>query len=273
MRFRRELKVQISSLIIMVLLLVPLISHAESYWWERRGEGWFFYKDPPKEEKKEEVGKEKPETLGPPASISHPPLFTERMKKWGETLLSRAMEEPTVENVRAYMEYNRLMMKLSENFSLAWQKALMMYPELESGVMISDADKDLYFESLREREREILHDLSRKAGLFFFYDGSCPYCERQAYYIKRFLIEHPYFVVKSVSLDGSVFSEFPDTAMDNGISQRLGVNTVPSIFLAFPPDRFERISTGLVTASELKRRLIWYAAQINTEYDSFNTQP
>lgn len=260
MRFRKELWIKIS-FAVMGLLLYSSFSFSGSYWWEREEEGWFFYKDPPKKEEQEEKPRSPLSTTSPSSS---PPLFTERMKKWGEELLSKAMEEPTVENVRAYMEYNRLMMKLSENFSLAWQKALMMYPELESPVPISDADKDLYFESVKEREKEILYRLSRKAGLFFFYDGNCPYCERQAYYLKRFLIENPFFVVKPVSLDGSVFQEFPDTVMDNGISQRLGITTVPSIFIAFPPDRFERISSGLVTTSELKRRLIWYAIEIDT---------
>lgn len=245
------------------ILILTSYSYSESYWWERQEEGWFFYKDPPKENEEEE---KLPKPLSSQIPPSPPPssLFTERMKRWGEELLSKAMEEPTVENVKAYMEYNQLMMKLAENFSLAWQKTLMMYPELESPVPVSDADKDLYFETIKKRETEILYELSRKAGLFFFYDGQCPYCERQAYYLRRFMTENPFFVVKPVTLDGTVFPEFPETVRDNGISQRLGVTTVPSIFLAFPPDRFERISTGLVTTSELKRRLIWYAIEIDT---------
>jgi conjugal transfer pilus assembly protein TraF len=261
-----RLKALISLLLFLALNPNPL-AYSNPFWWERGDEGWFFYKDPPKEEEK------KPEVRLEIPSSQPELLFTERMKKWGEELLSRAMEEPTIENVKAYMEYNNLMMKLSENFSLAWQKALMIYPELEGPVPVSDVDKDLYFETVKEREREILYGLSKKAGLFFFYESSCPYCERQAYHLKRFMVENPYFVIKPVSLDGSVFDEFLDTVMDNGISQRLGVNMVPSIFLAFPPDRFERISTGLITADELKRRLIWYAKEIDTSYYSNFTHP
>jgi len=247
-------------------LISPSFLNSSSYWWERGDEGWFFYKDPKREERKEEEKEIRVEV----SKTSSESLFTERMRRWGEELLSRAMEEPTIENVKAYMEYNNLMMRLSENFSLLWQKALMMYPELESPVPVSDVDKDLYFENKRENEREIIYGLSKKAGLFFFYDGSCPYCERQAYYLQRFRLEYPFFVIKPVSLDGSVMSEFPDTLLDNGISQRLGVTTVPSLFLAFPPDRFERISSGLITADELKRRLIWYDKEIDKSfYSSF----
>jgi conjugal transfer pilus assembly protein TraF len=265
-------KLRLKALISLLLFLAlnPL-AYSGPFWWERGDEGWFFYKDPPKEEKKEE--EKKPEVRLEMPSSQPELLFTERMKKWGEELLSRAMEEPTIENVKAYMEYNNLMMKLSENFSLAWQKALMAYPEFESPVPVSDVDKDLYFGAVKEKEKEILEKLSRKAGLFFFYSTSCPFCERQALHLRRFMAEHPYFVVKAVSLDGGVLSEFPETLIDNGISQRLGVDAVPSIFLAFPPERFERISSGILTAEELKRRLIWYAKEVGTRYSDSPSNP
>jgi len=273
-----KLKEKSKALVLISLLLTVLFAltaYSQPYWWEKEDEGWFFYKDHPwEEEKKEEVKEEKkPEVKRESPAPGPEPLFTERMKKRGEELLSRAMEEPTIENVKAYMEYNNLVMKLSENFSLAWQKALMMYPEFEGPVPVSDADKDLYFQSVRKREQEILQGLSREAGLFFLYSSSCPHCERQALHLRRFMAEHPYFVVKPVSSDGGVLPEFPETMMDNGIFSRLGVDKVPSIFLAFPPDRFERISVGLLTADELKRRLIWYASEIDTTYYNNLSRP
>lgn len=271
MRLRGRLRILIS--LILIFGLAPLV-YSQPYWWEKEDEGWFFYRDPLREEEKEEVKEERKPEVKSESPVPEPiPLFTERMKKRGDELLSHAMENPTIENVKAYMEYNNLMMKLSENFSLAWQKALMMYPEFEGPVPVSDADKDLYFQSVREREQEILQGLSREAGLFFFYSSSCPHCERQAAHLRRFMAEHPYFVVKPISLDGGVLPEFPETVMDNGISSRLGVDKVPSIFLAFPPDRFERISVELLTADELKRRLIWYASEIDTTYYNNLSRP
>lgn len=246
-------------LLFFYLLLGPLSVSASGYWWQKSDEGWFFYKDAPPKEKKEEKPRveKKPEVQpGPPL-----PLFTEQMKRKGEELLSAAMENPNFENVKAYMEHNYQMMKLSNMFSLLWQKVLMMHPELGGPAPVSDADKDLYFAALREKNREILYRLSREAGLFFFYTTSCPSCERQAYYLERFKKEYPFFIIKPVTLDGGVFEGFPDTVMDNGIATRLGIDVVPAIFLAYPPDRFERISSGLVTTDELKRRLIWYATE------------
>lgn len=273
--------------LLLILLFFPSSGYSQSRWWQRSDEGWFFYHDPPKEEKKEEENEENqflpgdqnrileeeknvekplqgsPEIPQPPEPT---PLFTETLKKKGEEVLSRAMENPTIENVKAYIEHNNLMIKLSENFSIAWQKALMIYPELQSSVPTSDADKDIYFREEKEKERDVLYELSREAGLFFFYSASCPYCERQAKHLKRFLSEYPFFIIKPVTMDGGIFEEFPETVPDNGISVKIGVEKVPAIFLAFPPDRFERISAGLLTAEELKRRLILYAKKIDIPY-------
>lgn len=256
-------KVRLKALISLLLFLAlnPL-AYSDPFWWERRDEGWFFYQDPPKKEEEKEA-KKTPLTPLPEVPESSLP-FTERMKKKGEELLSKAMESPTIENVKAYIEHNNLVMKLSENFSIAWQKVLMMYPWLESPVPTSDADKDLYFMVEEEKEKKVLYGLSLEAGLFFFYSASCPYCERQAKHLKRFLSQYPFFVVKPVTLDGSVLEDFPETVVDNGISVRLGVERIPALFLAFPPDRFERISSGLLTAEELKRRLIIYAKNVDT---------
>ena len=281
--------------LLLIFLSLPPSGYSQSRWWQRSDEGWFFYHDPPKEEKKEEENvenqflpgdqdrilelkeekEEKPLQATPPTAslrgaspeIPQPaPLFTEILKKKGEEVLSRAMENPTIQNVKAYIDHNNLMIKLSENFSIAWQKALMIYPELQSPVPTSDADKDIYFRVESEKEKDVLYELSREAGLFFFYSASCPYCERQAKHLKRFLSEYPLFIVKPVTMDGGVFEEFPETVPDNGISLKLGVEKVPAIFLAFPPDRFERISAGLLTAEELKRRLILYAKKIDVPY-------
>jgi conjugal transfer pilus assembly protein TraF len=257
------------STLLLILFLFSSDGHGQSHWWQRRDEGWFFYQDPLKKEEEKEA-KKAPLTPLPEVLESSLP-FTERMKKKGEELLSKAMESPTIENVKAYIEHNNLVMKLSENFSIAWQKALMMYPWLESPVPTSDADKDLYFMVEEEKEKEVLYGLSREAGIFFFYSHSCPYCERQAMHLRRFLLEYPFFIVKPITLDGGILSEFPETVVDNGISVMLGVERVPSIFLAFPPDRFERISSGLLTAEELKRRLIWYAKKTDANYSGAAT--
>jgi len=264
--------VTISLAVFWLFLMQAAPSRAASWvWWERHDEGWFFYNEPPPPEPEEVLPPEgetpvQPATVKPPAlempQKSEPgPLWSERMERKGKELLSRAIENPTLENVTAYAEHNKRMIEASDKFARMWQLAKMMHPELEAPGPGTEADKDIFFKVQREIEHEKLEELSREAGLFFFFSGSCPYCKRQAVRLRSFLKEHPSFVVKAVSLDGGILEEFPEADLDNGISKRLGVESVPAIFLAFPPDRFERISSGILATGELERRLLYYVEE------------
>ncbi|MBI4595063.1 MAG: conjugal transfer protein TraF [Candidatus Tectomicrobia bacterium] len=235
-------------------------------WWDRGDQGWFFY-----HEKIETEPESKPEIM-PVYPESPPPLFSEIMKKRGEELLSQAMENPTSEKVKAYMDHNQQMMALSRNFSLIWQRVLMSNPELLSGLLTSDADKDIYYRQSAESKKEALRKLAAQAGLFFFYDTTCPYCVRQAKHLKTFLDEYPFFIVKSVTMNGESLPEFPEAALDNGIAARLGVTSHPAIFLAYPPDRFERVATGLVTPGELRDKLLLYTGQSSEDSPHLDTK-
>jgi len=257
---------KITALTVLILLFTLNSSASDQprlkRWWERHKEGWFFYNEkypPKKEEKKEKEPTQKQVVI----QTDQKPLFTERMRKKAEELLSTALENPTPENVKAYMEFNKYALTLASNFALVWQKVLMSNPELMSMIPEADPDKAIYYRVLYQEQREKLMELSRKAGLFFFFSSSCPYCRRQAYYLRMLQEEIPFYI-KAISLDGGTLPEFPNASPDNGISARLNVTLVPSIFLAFPEeDRFARISSGLVSISELKRRLLYYVEDID----------
>lgn len=246
-------------------------------WWKNDNEGWFFYKNPviPKDDGPEEAVKkeapEKPSQTSLPSHSLEKKLFTEQVKEKGSELLSTAMQYPTAENIRNYLRWNKFMIDVSSNFAVAWQKELMRNPELAYDIPIVDADKDIYIREKSKEADRIIYDLAERAGLFFFYKTTCPYCQRQAQYLKEFSDKYG-FQVKAVSLDRGVYPEFPDALMDNGISVRLGVDRVPAVFLAFPDEkRFERLSAGIVTFAELRQRVLLHAKEINSDinYVSF----
>jgi conjugal transfer pilus assembly protein TraF len=250
---------------------------ANDRWWEKDNEGWFFYKNqviPKEDEADETVKKETLEESSQPYLPSHPlkqKLFTEQVKEKGSELLSTAMQYPTSENIRNYLRWNKFMIDVSSNFAVAWQKELMRNPELAYDMPIVDADKDIYIREKSKEADRIIYDLAERAGLFFFYKFTCPYCQRQAQYLKEFSDKYG-FQVKAVSMDRGIYPEFPDALMENGISVRLGVDRVPAVFLAFPDEkRFERLSAGIVTFAELRQRVLLHAKEINSDinYVSF----
>jgi conjugal transfer pilus assembly protein TraF len=255
-------KILIASFILCFSVSAAFASSLDG-WWQRSDQGWFFYHDRPIKKKE---GKEKPST--PPAAPGKDDglLFSGRMRKKGEELLSKALEYPTAGNVKAYMEFNKLMLSIADNYAVAWQKVLMQNPDLGTGVPEGDSDKDIYYQTTALKNAGLLRALSKRAGLFFFYKSACSYCQRQAGYLAQFIAKYPFFTVEAVSMDGGVLPEFPDTVADNGIAERLGVGTVPALFLAFPPNRFDRIATGLLNPRGIERSLVLYDQEIDTDY-------
>jgi conjugal transfer pilus assembly protein TraF len=269
----------ISGLLLVVFIMVTLngICAADDRWWKKDKEGWFFYKEPlfpeeqDKEKKEEEViPKEVVRESVPQSPKENKKLFTEQLKEKGHELLSAAMQYPIPENIQNYIRWNKFMMDISSNFAVAWQKELMRSPSLRYDIPMVDTTKDIYFVENRKDEDKTVQEIAGRAGLFYFYRTTCPFCKRQVRYLKEFADRYG-FIVKAVSLDGGVYPEFQDALMDNGISIRLGVDQVPSIFLAFPDeDRFERLSSSLVTSAELKQRVLYYAKKVNNNFDISN---
>lgn len=248
-----------------IIALVLLFSHtsfASSLpWWEKREEGWFFYKEekkkknPKKQEEKKEEAKPQPKSSPPNM------LFSERMEKRGKELLSAAIERPSEENVRRYMEHNKKMLELSQNFAFAWQKTLMKHDHLNYYPREHDVG---------EAVKKAIASLRDEAGLYFFYSASCNSCQLQADQLVEFSEKHD-FAILPVSVDGSALPQFPNTVMDNGVVSRLGIQKVPALFLVFPREKkIEPISSSYISSYDLERRLMYYVKEvpINTEEDA-----
>ena len=237
--------------IVTVFMLAILIftiftaSAVGAKWWENHDEGWFFYQDPNLEEP--ELDK-KPS----PSIPDNKPdaLASELIKKEGEKLLSEALVDPTENNVASYMRFQKQQTDMSQKFAYVWQRMLMKYPDLYMNTGTEQVNDDIQSTVAR---------LGTQAGLFFIYSSGCDSCRRSAAIVSEFRRKYDGFVVLPVSIDQPL-PEFEDTRPDNGIAARLGVETVPSWFLAYPgTDRFEQIGTGYLALPELERSLYHYA--------------
>jgi hypothetical protein len=233
------------------LLLAPSYQAAADSWWYNEDEGWFFYKDTyyPEEEKP------RAPAPAPPAETAE--LYTDRMQRIGKELMSTAIEDPTEENVGAYMEHNKAQLIMADNFSVAWQKVLMKYPHLlfEGGLKHSYEDVN-----------NAVASLGNEAGLYFIHSSTCPACRKQAAALRDFEQAHNYRMkVFPITLDAPL-PEYPDAVTDNGIARNLNVTQIPSIFIAFPSrGKVERISEGYIDKHDLERRLLNYAKPIDTK--------
>ncbi len=233
------------------LFLFSPIAFASDFWWQKGEEGWFWYNEPEvyPEPEPETEPEQLPEPTPPMSLLPLPgePLATEKMKIYGDKLLSDAVVSPTPDKVKKYVEYQKLMMTMAQEFSETWQIALMQNPEL-------GARTDVKAQMLTA-----IKELSNSAGLMYFYDSECEGCSYMDKELKDFAMTYPEMAIIPVSIDGYANSLWPNSRLDNGTSLRMGVTQTPTLILAFPrEDRFKKITDYPVSSVELEKRIFYY---------------
>lgn len=223
--------------------------------WLDEPEGWHFYK-----EKKHKYIEPELEKEPPVQDSSEEELFTQRMKKEGERLLSKAMEKLDIESVYKYIEFQKQMIDRSQQFADIWELVVSLYPHLTYPENPAHPKfRPVEYKYRDEQIRAAINSLSEKAGIFFIYSSTCPFCQKQAQELSKFLQEFPNFVIKPITVDGGVLPEFPDSVFDIGFAFNLNVKNLPAIILYFPDKQgFLRVSEGAIDLTTLKRRLVLY---------------
>jgi len=252
------------------LLVVLLVGLTPSVWaassspgddeadifFDRSRDGWFWYL--------ELKPKPKPDT---PEPEPLPPTLDE-MRKEADRLLAHAIETPTEANVAAYMSYQQQLTTRAEQFARLWQRVLWTHPELDPtvGEPVAAAGSAAIQAQQAAEEDHLLQALARTSGLLYFYTGNCPLCSAETPLLSAFAQAHGFSVIP-ISLDGSTDPTFPQSKVDHGAAEKLGVKSTPALFLARPPHEVERIGTGFLTIEELTRRLIRIASPLPLEAD------
>lgn len=253
-----------------VLAIVVMAGYGYSFtgqWYHDHERGWFWYEDPPPEKLPEKLPEKPPEP--PRASVyrpeeeppSGPPVLS---AQWIRENLEKyrllAIDDPTPENVAAYMYIQRVMLDKSQRFAEQVKHVVQMDPYLDQGTRRPIAS---YGGALMSREalaaqQRLLARIARQAGIFFFFQSQCGHCEIQAPVLKN-LHDRYGFVVFPVSMDGLPLRNgmYPNFARDRGQAQRLRVVQTPAMFLG-RPDTQDIIPLGQSTLSldQLEKRIL-----------------
>lgn len=254
----------------------PVINDSSFYGDKERG--WFFYEDPeldeeqinnpippapkppPVEEKKAEPLPEKP----PGAK----PLSAEWLRKNMEKYRDKAIDEPTPENVSAYMYLQRVVLDKSEKFAQVTQQVVMSDPVLDENSRRPTATFGAFAmdDMATQGTEKAAKKLAETAGLWFFYASTCEFCIKEVGVLKGLMNAYG-FKVLPIALDGLPLpgSEFPDFTIDRGQAKKLGVETTPALFLVKPgPDGGAiQLGQGLLSGEEIIKRAITLAHQNN----------
>lgn len=253
--------------------LLTDVATATSYW-DRAKEGWFWYEDEPPDEPPNQPPDEPPNH--PPDIDPSDPHVRAALRQWRveeevlprlpvkwlkalqEVKLERALEEPTMPAVREYLLVHREHFRRSAQFSELWNLVLYTHPEMDPATThpVSTAGLRISDQIRAEERAQTLASYANRAGLYFFFRQSCPYCRQFAPILKLFANQYGWEVF-AITQDGGSLPEFPDARPDNGMGDAIGVRTVPAVYLAIPSTRFlAPVGQGFLTLSELEERIL-----------------
>ncbi len=254
----------------------------------RKSEGWFWYIDPKKEQEVEPEEAIQPPPA-PPVAVAPAPApqvakkFPEPFSaKWVRETLEdykdKAWTNPTEENVKAYFLLQRFAVDRSNKFADVAQRVTVGNKLLDENFRrpLSSFGSQMTDRAQANRLHDVLKTVAKKAGIFFFYRSDCQYCEAQAP-IVGFMEDDYGFNVLAVSIDGGVLKsrQFAHTHKDAGHAAQLGVTATPAIFLVDEEGHFDALAQGIVSWTELERRLMVVARRAGwiTEEEYKQTEP
>lgn len=274
-------------------LIPPTVAYGQSNsgFYERKEEGWFWYQKEPEpiEEIEEEIEplpvielvEIEPETKAElePKPSTGPAVYS---TAWLKDALPKyhllAIDNPTVENVRAYLYLQRLAIDRAERYATATEMATVGDPFLDETIRrpLANFATGTVDAATGLAKNELLREIAQRAGLFFFFSSECTLCELQAPLIKT-LVQHEGFGIIPISINNSnlVNNPFDFYQNNEGHAEMLGVQTLPALFLVTPDGNFSAIGQGAFSLSEIQQRILIVSRRENliTEAEYNKTRP
>lgn len=233
--------------------------------------GFLFYEDKQlptiKPQPKKKKQPEKPVQAAPATPAKHEPFSAAWLREKMPILMDNALTNPTPENVRAYKYAERLMLDMASNYADMSKKVVETDPMLDESVrfpITAAARQSALFQIEKAKEEIVKNVAAGKAGLWFFFDSKCHFCNTQYQVMK--LMEEKYSIkTKYISTDGGILAGMSkkQVVLDkNNIAADLGIKTLPAVVLAVPPDKTIIVAHGAGALSELEDKTVTAAIDL-----------
>ncbi len=103
-------------------------------------------------------------------------------------------------------------------------------------------------------------DISKKAGLWMFFDSKCNYCHSQFDTVSMLQQKYRGMEIRFISTDGGVIKGMPADKIrfDHGAlkARSLGIQITPAIVLVAPPEKMGIIAHGAMSLSDLEEKIV-----------------
>ena len=190
------------------------------------------------------------------------PLSTAWIRNNIGQYLDKAIDHPSKENVSAYLYIDRAVKEKAEQFARVGKQVIESDPMLDENVRrpISPAAAKIKDDMAYQAKEQVLKKIAKKAGVVFYYQGSCRLCYLQAQSI-HLLLSFYGFEVISFSVDGVLIPDLPDSRVEKSPHPKLSIRAYPALYLMQPPDKIELLRQGGISFTELSDRIIEVSAE------------
>lgn len=215
--------------------------------------GWQWYNESLKRKTEEP-----PTTTTPPAQ---PDIMEKLATLQQATIRARyeAILYPGVENFIRYFRLQNYWTQQAGLFSMSAKKAMLTHPELDYNLQHSHYNGTVRNQLAADfaDQRQAIEALAQHYGVMFFYRGQDPIDGQLAQVIKNFR-ETYHLSVIPVSVDGIVNPLLPDSRVDAGQAERLGIRHFPALMLADPKSgTVKPVSYGFISQDDLAKQFLY----------------
>jgi conjugal transfer pilus assembly protein TraF len=244
-----------------VALSLPAMAQEEpagGQFFSRKSEGWYWYIDPRDEIKPEPLKVQPPK---PAAKTSEPAKAAPFSVEWLRTnmpkLLDAAVNDPTKENVEAYLYAQRVTMDKSQRYAEQSQRVVAADPFLDENnrVPIASYTKPFFLRQAQEGKLEALKHVATVGGLWVFFDSKCNFCQPQVNTANELAKKYG-LITKFISMDGKGLPNVKQFVRDSGQAKRLNLKITPTTVLVVPPNNFFVVSQGIMAQDQLSDRIL-----------------
>lgn len=243
---------RVNNYVILILLNVFFIGQYsfadEPNYCDLKKLGWHFYCD--KKIKKQEKDS---------AGFVNPEEQLKAISRELEYKKAAAIMNPTPQNIREYIIFQRQQLDRASIFSDVWQRVIWQNPDLDYTLIrpVNNLSKQDWIDDRNKSTEQTLYKLNKDYGIFFFFRSDCIYCHKYSPILKNFAQKYGFYVAP-ISMDGGLINEWPDAKIDNGQAHNMGIDGkgVPATILFDKKSQnFIPIAFGFIASSDLEERI------------------
>jgi len=229
------------------LIFITAIANGNDFYFERQ-RGWYWHE----QLQNEQEAQEQPEfQLAPQQQL-------QQIQQNFEDSKARAVLNPTLENVRAFLKTQKEMVDKASEFSRVAELAILSDSSLTyAGVNSNNAANNIAYNLHKETTKQMLKDLSSDYGLLLFVKPDCPFSAEMRKVVTSIYIEHDFEFSEIEVMAETAITEATTAGNSNAeLAARLGVERFPSVYAYNPEqDLMIPLSYGLISVAELEHNI------------------